>query len=306
MAISQKSTHILLFGANGQLGFELRRQLDRVGTLDALGRIDADFTDLQGLRMVVRRTKPDIIINAAAYTSVDVAESEPDLAATINTKAPAVLAEEAASIGACMVHFSTDYVFSGLGSKPYTEQEEAQPLSIYGKTKLHGELAVAQLCPRCLVFRTSWVFGSHGNNFLKTILRLAHEQSNLRVVNDQVGSPTSAELIASRVVHVLSTMRGVSAGDARWGVYHLTAGGKTTWYGYAKYAIEQAIAEGIKLKVSTNGVTAVSSADYPQTAVRPKNSVLDTAKIRSTFNIELPDWKEGVNQVLHELLECRP
>lgn len=305
MANSRKLTRILLFGANGQLGFELRRQLGRIGTLDSLVRKDADLTDLQGLRMVVRQSKPDIIVNAAAYTAVDLAENEVELAATVNSRAPAVLAEEAESIGASMVHFSTDYVFDGLSSKPYSEQAIAQPLSIYGKSKLDGEISIAQLCRRHLIFRTSWVFGDHGKNFLKTILQLAYEHSSLRVVNDQIGAPTSTELIARTVVHVLSTMKTVSAADQRWGIFHLAAGGKTSWHGFAKYAIEQAIASGAKLKVSTNRVIAVSSSEYPQIAVRPKNSVLDTAKIQTTFNLKLPAWEEGVSKVLRELLECK-
>ncbi|MEJ0027270.1 MAG: dTDP-4-dehydrorhamnose reductase [Rhizomicrobium sp.] len=292
---------ILLLGANGQVGQELRHTLAALGPVIALARPDIDLANPESLRAVVRRHEPSIILNAAAYTAVDKAESEPDRAFAINATAPAVLAEEAETLGACLVHYSTDYVFDGSKSSPYVETDATGPLSVYGSSKLEGELAV-RTCRKHLIFRTSWVVSAHGQNFIKTMLRLAGERDVLRVVADQFGAPTSAALLADITAKTLSQLAAAKAGDSRWGLYHTVAGGETSWHGLAKHVIARARQTGIALKAEPQSVMPITTAEYPTPAMRPKNSRLDTSKLRAAFNLTLPDWTDDVDAVLDQLL----
>jgi dTDP-4-dehydrorhamnose reductase len=293
---------ILLFGANGQLGFELCRSLPALGKVVPLTREQADFRDADALRRLVRMHRPTCIVNAVAYTAVDKAESDAETAYAVNELAPGVLAQEAESLGAVLVHYSTDYVFDGQKAGWYAETDAVGPQSVYGASKLAGEVAVARACRRHLIFRTSWVVGQHGGNFLKTMLRLAAERDNLRVVADQIGAPTSAELIAGVSAQVLQTMDGAAADDQRWGLYHLVAAGETNWHEYARYVIAQARARGVQLQCAPEAVAPISSAEYPTPAQRPANSRLDTAKLRTNFGVDLPDWRIGVDRVLGAVL----
>lgn len=301
---------ILLTGRDGQVGFELQRSLAPLGEIVAVGRKDVDLADPGALRDVVRAARPDILVNAAAYTAVDKAESEPDLAAAINGQAPGVLGEEAKRLGALVVHYSTDYVFDGTRTGAYAEDDVPNPLSVYGRTKLDGERALAASGAGHLIFRTSWVYGAHGANFVKTILRLAGERDQLRVVADQFGAPTSAALIADVTAQVLGAMRSRSAGpmvgssghaDFPSGLYHLTAGGRTTWHEFASAIIARAAASGRSLKLGWADIQPITTADYPVAARRPANSSLDTARLRDAFSLVLPDWRHGLDHVLTHL-----
>ena len=295
---------ILLFGKSGQVGWELQRSLAPLGELLALGygKTDADglcgdLANLSGLSATVQRVRPDVIVNAAAYTAVDKAESEPELARTINSLAPGVLADEAQKIGAWLVHYSTDYVFDGSGSAPWQENDPVDPLNIYGKTKLEGELAVAR-CTRHLIFRTSWVYAARGANFARTMLRLAAERDTLKVIDDQIGAPTGAELLADVTAHALRIARDRT--DLA-GLYHLAAGGETSWHGYAQFVIEHARKSGLPIKVSKESIDAISTSCYPTPAQRPLNSRLATYKLRTAFGLTLPDWKIGVKRSMVEI-----
>lgn len=301
MAAESPRPRFLLLGAGGQVGHELNRTLAPLGRVIAPDRTEADLGAPESLRIVVRRYRPHAIINAAAYTAVDRAESEPRLAQTINGVAPGVLAEEAQALGACLVHYSTDYVFDGRQEAPYTEDDAPNPLSVYGHSKLAGEGAVAGACARALVLRTSWVVGQHGTNFLKTILQLAAERDSLRVVADQHGAPTSAPLIAEVTAHILLRMMPVPPGDGRWGLYHLVASGVTSWHGYARYAVGRAHELGMPLRATPASVTPITTTEYPTPATRPASSRLDTARIRAAFSVHLHDWRYGVDQVLAQL-----
>ena len=292
---------ILLLGANGQVGNELRHTLPALGSVVALDVPDIDFSRPESLRDVVRAHRPRIIVNAAAYTAVDKAESDSELAFTINAVAPGVLAEEAEALDACLVHYSTDYVFDGRKPSPYVETDATGPLSVYGRSKLEGERAV-QACEKHLTLRTSWVIGAHGQNFIKTMLRLAGERDALRVVADQVGAPTSAALLADVTAKALSHMAERPANDSRWGLYHLTAAGETSWHGLARHVIARAGAMGLPLKTKPEAVLLITTAEYPTPATRPANSRLDTSKLRSAFAVTLPDWTVGVNAVLDRLI----
>ncbi len=291
----------MLLGASGQVGHELRRTLASLGQVIGLQRPGADLSAPQSLRAIVRELRPQVIVNAAAHTAVDQAEREPELARTINAVAPGVLAEEARALGACLVHYSTDYVFDGLKNTPYDESDVPNPLSVYGRSKLSGERAVAEACARHLILRTSWVVGAHGANFLKTILRLAAERDSLRVVADQHGAPTAAALIADVTARALETLVQASERDARWGLYHLVAGGETSWHGYARHVIGRARELGMALRAAPDAVAPILTADYPTPAKRPTNSRLCTARLRAAFAVELPDWRQGVDQVLEQL-----
>lgn len=296
---------ILLLGRGGQVGWELQRSLSVLGEVVALDFDTAhnpdglcgDFTDLAGLAETVRRVKPQIIVNAAAHTAVDKAESEPELARLINAEAPAALAQAATELGAWLVHYSTDYVFDGSGSQPWLETDTTGPLSVYGRTKLEGELAVAQN-PKHLIFRTCWVYAARGGNFAKTMLRLAGEREALSVINDQVGAPTSAELLADVTTHAI---RAAVANPQLAGLYHCAAGGETTWYGYCQYVLTQAQALGWALKAGPAQVSPTTTASYPTPARRPLNSRLNTAKLQSAFGLTLPNWQQGVARMLTEI-----
>lgn len=304
---------ILLIGGNGQVGHALKLSLQALGDVVVCSRAELDLsvagavTNVGGgsedcpISTLVSRAKPSIIVNAAAYTAVDRAETETELAHTLNAVAPGLLAKAAHAVGACMVHYSTDYVYAGTKQSPYVETDETQPLSAYGRSKLAGERAVAEACPRHLIFRTSWVVGAHGGNFLKTMLKLAQERDALRVVADQVGVPTAAVLIAETTTQILSVMAAQSADDPRWGIYHLTAGGVTNWHAYASYVIAQARAAGWPIKVADEAIASIKTEDYQVAATRPMNSCLDTSKIRAVFGVSLPDWRVGVDGVLAAL-----
>lgn len=296
---------ILLLGKNGQVGWQLQRALAPLGEIVALERKDAggDLADLQGLAAAVRAAKPQVIVNAAAYTAVDKAESEPQLARLINTEAPAALAREAAASGALLVHYSTDYVFDGSGSAPWQESDATGPLNVYGATKLAGEQAIAASGCAHLTFRTSWVYAAHGDNFIKTMLRLAATRERLTVIDDQKGAPTGAELIADVTAHAISqTLQQ----PAKAGLYHLTAAGEASWFDYAQYVLalaRQARPQGVK--TAAGGVQPIASSQYPAAARRPLNSRLDTRRLQAVFGLTLPHWQQGVTRVLHEILESK-
>ena len=297
---------ILLFGKGGQVGWELQRSLAPLGEVIALDHdsspLCGSFTDLSGLVATIRAVAPDVIVNAAAHTAVDKAESEPELARTLNALAPGVLADEAQKLGAWLVHYSTDYVFDGSGDTPRRESDPTGPLSVYGRTKLEGEQAVAR-CSRHLIFRTSWVFAARGANFAKTMLRLASERESLSVIADQIGAPTGAELLADVTAHALRTVRSRPADFADLaGVYHLVAGGQTSWHGFACHVLDYARSRGQNLKVAPDAVRAITTADYPTPARRPLNSRLDTTRLRQTFGVCLPEWKIAVDRMLDEIL----
>ena len=295
---------ILLLGKNGQVGWELQRALLPIGELTALdfdsaGPLRADFREPESLVATVRVFRPDVIVNAAAHTAVDKAESEPDLARRLNAEAPAVLAREAAAQGAWLVHYSTDYVFDGSGNMARAEDSPTGPLNVYGCTKLEGEEAIRASGCRHLILRTSWVYGTRGGNFAKTMLRLAQERDRLSVIDDQIGAPTGAELLADVTAHAI---RAVGEAPSLGGTYHLAASGETSWHGYACHVIEFARAAGAPVKVAADSIAAVPSSEFPTPAERPKNSRLDTTKLRSSFGLTLPPWQTGVDRMLAELL----
>ena len=292
---------ILLLGADGQVGWELRRALLPLGTVVPMGRAEADLSDLDGLERLLTRDRPQVIVNAAAYTAVDRAESDVDLATRINAEAPAVLARHAAQTGAWLVHYSTDYVFDGTKVSPYSEADAPSPQSVYGRTKLAGERAIAAAGCKALVLRTSWVYAARGGNFARTMLRLATERDTLRVVADQIGAPTSAELIADGTALALHRVLTEPAGAKLAGLYHLTAAGTTSWHGYAQHVLARAQAAGWSLRCVPDAVQPVATADYPLPAPRPANSRLDTAKLCAAFGLTLPDWTVQVDRLLAEL-----
>ena len=295
-------TRILLTGQNGQLGFELRRALAPLGRVTAVDHAECDLADPEAIRTLMRDVCPDIVVNPAAYTAVDKAESEPELAAAVNGRAPAVFAEEARALGALMVHYSTDYVFDGSKHGAYTEQDVPNPQSVYGRTKAEGEQAVIAACPRHLVLRTSWVVGAHGGNFAKTILRLAADRESLNVVSDQVGAPTSAALIADVTAQLLGRALQAGGENFPFGLYHLVASGETHWQEYARHVVQRAHAAGRPLKLHPQNIHPIPTMEYPTPARRPLNSRLDTHKLRDTFGLHLPDWKSALDHVLEQIL----
>jgi dTDP-4-dehydrorhamnose reductase len=299
------STKILLTGKDGQVGFELQRALAPLGEVCAIDQADCDLANASSLRKLVRLFRPDLIVNPAAYTAVDKAESEPQLAQAVNAVAPGVLGEEADKLGAWVVHYSTDYVFDGMKSGLYTEDDATNPQSVYGRTKRDGENALQQSGARYLIFRTSWIVGAHGNNFAKTILRLAGERDRLTVVTDQHGAPTSAALLADVTAQVVRQKQREGEDSFPFGLYHLAAGGETNWCDYARFVVSEARAAGKPLKLSPDAIRAISSSEYPTTAKRPANSRLDTGKFRRTFGLELPDWRIGVRHILQQILADR-
>lgn len=295
---------ILLFGKGGQVGWELQRSLAPLGELVALNTgsqdLCGDFTNLEGIAQTIRAVAPDIIVNAAAYTAVDKAESEAEFARTINALAPGILAQEAKHSGAWLVHYSTDYIFDGSGDTPWRETDATGPLSIYGKTKLEGEELIRASGCQHLIFRTSWVYAARGANFAKTMLRLARERDQLAVINDQIGAPTGADLLADITAHAIRT--AMQRPDVS-GLYHLVAGGQTSWHGYASFVIEYARLAGIDIMVSPESIQPVPTNAFPLPAPRPKNSRLDTGKLQDTFGLTLPHWQSGVIRMLTEILE---
>ena len=298
---------ILLLGKNGQVGWELQRSLAPLGELVAPGRDDAglcgDLSNLDGLARTVQTVQPDVIVNAAAHTAVDRAESEPELAHTLNALAPGVLAREATKIGALLVHYSTDYVFDGSGSRPWAEADTPAPLSVYGRTKLEGERLIQAACPQHLIFRTSWVYAARGTNFAKTMLRLAQERERLTVINDQFGAPTGAELIADVTAHAIRQCLR-QPHDA--GLYHLAASGETSWHGYANQVLALARLIDSAIKIEATEVAPVATSTFPSAAQRPLNSRLDCQKLQSTYGLVLPNWAHGVERMVRELCGALP
>ncbi|WP_284615579.1 dTDP-4-dehydrorhamnose reductase [Aquabacterium humicola] len=290
----------LLLGAEGQVGWELRRALATLGTLVVAGRADgADLADPDRLAATVRALAPQVIVNAAAYTAVDRAESEAALAQTINADAPAALARVAADSGAWLLHYSTDYVFDGSGERPWREDDATGPLSAYGRSKLAGEDAIRASGCRHLILRTSWVHAARGGNFARTMLRLAAERDELKVVDDQVGAPTGAELLADLGA---LTLRDAMRRPELGGTYHACAAGETSWCGYARHVIGWAKARGLALRVAPEAVQPIPSSAYAVPARRPLNSRLDTRKLREAFGVTLPPWQQGVERMLAEAL----
>lgn len=291
---------ILLFGKNGQVGWELQRSLAPLGRIIALGRDECDLASQDQVRAIVRTHKPDIIVNAAAYTAVDKAESDADAARTVNAIFPGILATEAKSLGAWLIHYSTDYVFDGNKQSSYVEDDAPNPLSVYGATKLEGEQLIQQSDCQYLILRTSWVFAARGANFAKTILRLAQDREELKVIADQFGAPTSAELIADITALCLRDVLRPGA-EAKRGLYHLAAAGETTWHGYACFVLEQAVRAGQALKCPAGKVGAIPTSGYPLPAPRPANSRLNTLKLQQAFDLYLPDWRYHTERMLTEI-----
>jgi dTDP-4-dehydrorhamnose reductase len=297
---------ILLLGKNGQVGWELQRSLAPLGEVLALDRHSTsycgDLSTPEQLAQTVLAYKPDFIVNAAAHTAVDKAESEPELAKVLNTDAPSALAKAAAQVGAWLVHYSTDYVFDGSGTHARQEGEGTGPLSVYGQTKLDGEKAIVTSGCKYLIFRTSWVYAARGGNFAKTMLRLAQERDKLTVINDQHGAPTGADLIADVTAHAMRLLLNTQ-NISFSGVYHLVASGETTWYAYASHVITQAKVLKPELSWKIAEVAPVTTSAFPTPAARPLNSRLCTAKLQQTFGLLLPPWQQGVNRMLAEILE---
>ena len=288
---------ILLLGKDGQVGWELQRALAPLGLLTAVNRSECDLADPAQVQAVLERVEPEVIVNAAAYTAVDQAEADQATARRINVDAVAELALYAREMGSLLVHYSTDYVFDGSKAEAYVEDDLTNPLSVYGRTKLDGEHRIRDALCRHLIFRTSWVYAARGGNFARTILRLASERAALNVIDDQIGAPTSAELIADVTAHAL---RDVLSGRAPGGTYHLAAAGETSWYGYAKFVTERARAQGLPLALAADGLKPIPASEYPLPAKRPQNSRLNTQLLERSFALKMPQWEDGVARVLDE------
>ena len=293
---------LLLLGSNGQLGWELQRSLSPLGKIFSCNRNTVDFNDLDKLKSVVRKYRPDVIVNAAAYTNVDKSESDAENAFRVNFEAVNLLANEAAVLNSWLIHYSTDYIFDGIKNGSYKEEDQTNPKSVYGKSKLQGELAIIDSKCKYLIFRTSWLYSTYGRNFVNTVLRIAKERSELKVVCDQIGTPTSAELVAdvsslclSRIVQDDLSSKDIS------GVYHLTSTGKTSWYNFAKYVIIETKKLGGVLLTEPKNIIAINTSEYPLPAERPANSILNSQKLCKTFNLYLPSWKIHADRAIKEL-----
>ena len=294
---------ILLLGKGGQVGWELQRSLSVLGEVTALDFDSTehcgDFSNPEGVAATVRALAPDVIVNAAAHTAVDKAESEPDFARKLNATTPGLIAQEAAKLNALLVHYSTDYVFDGSGDKPWAETDATGPLSVYGSTKLEGEELIRASGAKHIILRTSWVYAARGGNFAKTMLRLAQERDRLTVINDQFGAPTGADLLADVTAHAI---RHLANRPEDGGLYHCVAGGVTTWFDYAKFVIEQAQKIKPELQIKATDIAPVPTSAFPTPAKRPNNSRLNTAKLQNTFGLSLPHWQHGVQRMLTEIL----
>ncbi|ACM32034.1 MULTISPECIES: dTDP-4-dehydrorhamnose reductase [Diaphorobacter] len=295
--------NILLLGKSGQVGWELQRSLAVLGRVTALDHDSTehcgDFANPEGVRETVRALRPDVIVNAAAHTAVDKAESEPEIARLLNATTPGVLAEEAARLGTWLVHYSTDYVFDGSGTRPWVETDAPAPLSVYGATKLEGEQRIQQTGCRHLILRTSWVYAARGGNFAKTMLRLGSERERLTVIDDQWGAPTGADLLADVTAHAVRHLQS-RPGDG--GLYHCVASGETNWHSYAKYVLEHARQAQPAIELKATEVAPVPTSAFPTPARRPHNSRLDTTRLQTTFGLVLPPWQQGVARMLTEIL----
>ncbi len=293
---------ILLLGKNGQVGWELQRSLAPLGEVVALDRnseLCGDLSQPERLAQTVRALRPDVIVNAAAHTAVDKAESEVELARTLNATAPAALAQAAVETGAWLVHYSTDYVFDGSGTRPWQEGDATGPLGVYGQTKLEGEQAIAASACKHLIFRTCWVYAARGGNFARTMLRLAQERERLTVIDDQHGAPTGADLIADATAHAI---RAALQQPQLSGLYHLVAGGETSWHGYANHVIARARELQPELAWKVGEIAPVPTSAFPTPAKRPLNSRLNTQKLQQVFGLSLPHWQQGVDRMLLEIL----
>ena len=292
-----------MLGKSGQVGWELQRSLAVLGRVTALDHDSTehcgDFANPEGVRETVRALRPDVIVNAAAHTAVDKAESEPEIARLLNATTPGVLAEEAARLGAWLVHYSTDYVFDGSGTRPWVETDAPAPLSVYGATKLEGEQRIQQTGCRHLILRTSWVYAARGGNFAKTMLRLGSERERLTVIDDQWGAPTGADLLADVTAHAVRHLQS-RPGDG--GLYHCVASGETNWHSYAKYVLEHARQAQPAIELKATEVAPVPTSAFPTPARRPHNSRLDTTRLQTTFGLVLPHWQQGVARMLTEIL----
>ncbi|WP_312300763.1 dTDP-4-dehydrorhamnose reductase [Diaphorobacter nitroreducens] len=295
--------NILLLGKSGQVGWELQRSLAVLGRVTALDHDSTehcgDFANPEGVRETVRALRPDVIVNAAAHTAVDKAESEPEIARLLNATTPGMLAEEAARLGAWLVHYSTDYVFDGSGTRPWVETDAPAPLSVYGATKLEGEQRIQQTGCHHLILRTSWVYAARGGNFAKTMLRLGSERERLTVIDDQWGAPTGADLLADVTAHAVRHLQS-RPGDG--GLYHCVASGETNWHSYAKYVLEHARQAQPAIELKATEVAPVPTSAFPTPARRPHNSRLDTTRLQTTFGLVLPHWQQGVARMLTEIL----
>jgi dTDP-4-dehydrorhamnose reductase len=288
---------VLLFGAGGQLGMELAKRLTGLAEVTALGRAELDLTDIGAIRAAISRVAPEIVINAAAYTAVDKAESEQDLCAQVNAVAPGAIAAEVAKTGGWLIHYSTDYVFDGSGTRPWVETDATGPLGVYGQTKLDGELAIAAAGCRHVILRTSWVYAAVGRNFLHTMLRLGREREQLKIVDDQIGAPTSAEAITDATVAVLAELQAAGDSAEASGVYHLTCAGETSWCGFAK-----AIFAAFAVRQKAPEVLPIPTEAYPTPARRPKNSRLHCEKFVARFGYRMPAWETSLGEVASVLL----
>jgi dTDP-4-dehydrorhamnose reductase len=297
-----QNTKILVFGRMGQVGWELRHKLACLGQVTAIEYPEIDFSKPDSIRTAMRAAEPAVILNAAAYTAVDKAESDPELATAINATAPGVIAEEAKRLGGLLVHYSTDYVFDGSKLTPWVETDAPNPLNAYGRTKLAGDQAIQALGCDYLIFRTSWVYGARGNNFLLTMLRLGKERAELRIVDDQIGSPTSSECIAQATSDVLAQVLapGGAGMQGRSGIYNLTSSGETSWFGFAKAILTEAAS---RFGSPLPNLVSILTADYPTPAKRPANSRLSCERLEQTFGVTLPHWEHALSLVLDTLTE---
>jgi dTDP-4-dehydrorhamnose reductase len=294
-----KSPKILIFGRVGQVGWELRHKLACLGPVISVDFPEIDFSKPDTIRDAVRAAQPTVIVNAAAYTAVDKAEATPEPAWAINATGPGIIAEEARRLGALMIHYSTDYVYDGSKQSPWVETDAPNPLNVYGKSKLAGDEAIAAAGGDHIILRTSWVYGARGGNFLLTMLRLAKERPELRIVDDQTGSPTTSECIAQATAQILAQVTAPGRGlDGRGGVYHLTSSGQTTWFGFAK--------EFLSKQLVCPALTPIPSSSYPVPAKRPVNSVLSCQRLAETFGVHMPAWELSLDLVLETLAEAAP
>lgn len=292
---------ILLTGSNGQVGFELAKKLNILGELISTNREKLDLVDTQAISDFIDETKPNIIVNCAAYTAVDKAESEVDLAYLINTIAPEVLVEKSAKLNIPIIHFSTNYIFDGLKKEAYIETDTVNPQSIYAKTKYEGELKVCKY-PKHIILRSSWIFGSHGNNFLKNILRLIQDKESLKIIADQWGRPTSASMLADVTFKIVDAiLKNQNFKD--YGIYHVASENETTWHQYAHFIANEAMQLNLKIKCKSDHIYPISTLEYPATAKRPLNSNLNIDKLKKTFKLKLPHWESEVKKVMKEIIK---
>ncbi len=289
---------IIITGKDGQVGFELLRALAPLGKLYSFSKLECDLANEENLRSCIQEIKPNIIVNAAAYTRVDEAENQSNIAYLINSTAVRIIAEEAEKLNSIVIHYSTDYVFDGTKSGPYTEDDQPNPINIYGASKYSGECELLRICSRSIILRTTWVTSSHGNNFLKTILRLSLEKEELRIIDDQIGAPTSASLIADYTAHIINMIHGQKNNMSHYGLFHLVSSGFTNWYSYAKFIVSKANEYGIETKLNDSAIYPIKSIEYETQAVRPMNSCMNTEYIRKKYKLTMPDWKSEVSNIL--------